>query len=497
MERIAIIELTEVGTKLLILDSKQGRFNYIKQVSDSFNIGGEISEDKLLKPKTIINLVSMLKLYRDLIQECGVNKIVATSCATLLKARNQKGFFEEIYNNTGINFTVMSEDDLVKNIYAATTNSIDISKGYIINVGDYTTTFIKYNRRAYMDNFVLPYGRLNLLEGQNESKSFAELKEIVKKEISAKECIAEVDHEGLFVGEGEAFIDLGRIAKKLEHYPLELDNNYIVSAKSADAVVKFVTGLDLEKATKIKGIMASSPNILISELAIVSAFYEVLKAKEVIISTATVRDGVVLSNLSGEAQEKFNDLLANSLDNFYEFHKTDLSNNVRVANVASLLFKQLKVMHKLPRLYVKPMRIAAYMYDCGKIISFGNIEKNGFQVILNSGITGVTQRELLIGAFICMCQYPDNFSLAEWMKYKDILSDEDLDAVRKLGIIVRLAVALNASKRSSINDIVCDILGDSIIMKTIVSGDATYNIMEGMKVAVDYRKIFKKNLQII
>ena len=34
-------------------------------------------------------------------------------------------------------------------------------------------------------------------------------------------------------------------------------------------------------------------------------------------------------------------------------------------------------------------------------------------------------------------------------------------------------------------------------MKTIVEGDPTFEIMEGMKVAVDYKKVFKKSLQII
>ena len=165
--------------------------------------------------------------------------------------------------------------------------------------------------------------------------------------------------------------------------------------------------------------------------------------------------------------------------------------------MALILFKQLKVMHKLPRYYVKPLRIAAQLYDCGKIINYNEYAKHGFNTILYSGINGATHRELLIAAFICLCQDLDNFSLADWMLYKDIVTEEDLDAVRKLGVIVKLAESLNASKKVVITDIICDILGDSIIMKTVVEGDASFEIMEGMKVAVDYKKVFKKSLQII
>ena len=165
--------------------------------------------------------------------------------------------------------------------------------------------------------------------------------------------------------------------------------------------------------------------------------------------------------------------------------------------MAIVLFKQLKVMHKLSRYYVKPLRIASYMYDSGKCINHDNFAKHGFEKIVYSGLKGVAHKELLLAGFICVCQKLDNFSLNEWIKYKDILGDEELDAVRKLGVILGLAVALNASRKPIVQDVMCDILGDSIIMKTVVTGDAGYELVEGMKVAPDYKKVYKKSLQII
>ena len=103
----------------------------------------------------------------------------------------------------------------------------------------------------------------------------------------------------------------------------------------------------------------------------------------------------------------------------------------------------------------------------------------------------------MLAAFACTCQNLDNFNLAEIMKYKDILSDEDVEAVRKLGVLVNLAVNLNASRKNVINDIVCDILGDSIIMKTVVSSDPSFEIIQSMKISEDFKKTFNKSLQII
>ena len=248
---------------------------------------------------------------------------------------------------------------------------------------------------------------------------------------------------------------------------------------------------------KIKGLGQEGAESLNGGLAIISALYDALKIGTINISTANTLEGIVLSNLVGSSNERYSDLLQNSLDNYYEFKKEGLAINNQVYDMAILLFKQLKVVHKLPRIYVKPLKIASYMFDCGKFINFSNYQKHSFYAILNSQISGATQKEVLLAAFACTCQNLDNFNLAEIMKYKDILSDEDVEAVRKLGVLVNLAVNLNASRKNVINDIVCDILGDSIIMKTVVSSDPSFEIIQSMKISEDFKKTFKKSLQII
>ena len=492
MERIAILQLSEVGTRLLILESKNGRYNYLKENFDSFSIGEEISKEGLLKPATISKIISVFVTYRELIQAYSVNKILGVASDFIVKARNQKGFFEELYNNIGVGFLLLSEDECVKNLFMALNNSIDVSKACSVYIGTYKTYFLKYNRRTIIDYFTLPIGTNNLGE---EGESFDAMVDFVLTEIQKNKKF-NIEESDIFIGAGDAFINFGRISKKVGHYPIDLDNNYVVEKKLAHDVFKFIKSLDFDKIKKVKGILGGASELL-AGIALIEAINKAFNINEIIVSDAKILDGVVLSNLNGEPHEKFTDLLGNSFDNYYEFHKNDFSNNLRVCNMAAILFKQLKVMHKLPRVYVKPMRIAAYMYDCGKQVSFENFEKHGLYTILNSGLRGVSQKDLLLAGFICQSQNPDNFSLAEWMKYKDIVTDEDLDAVRKLGVIIKLAVALNSSKRFSVTDVVCDILGDSIIMKTIVNGDASYDILQGMKVASDYRKIFKKNLQII
>ena len=64
-------------------------------------------------------------------------------------------------------------------------------------------------------------------------------------------------------------------------------------------------------------------------------------------------------------------------------------------------------------------------------------------------------------------------------------------------IILRIASSLDRSLSSIITGINCDILGDSVIMKTETDSDATLEINSALEVGPDFRKVFRKNLEIL
>lgn len=492
MENIAYIQLDERRIKLQIVQSRNGRYRILEEVENFYDLTNDITKDCLFSPKTKSDLLKILNIYRYTIETFKVGKMIAVCSNIIVKARNYRGFLDEIYTNTGMNFSIMSDEEFVRSTYLSCMNKIDASKGYIVNVSSFCTYILKFNRRNVVEYNSIPYGYRNLSATGHD---FADMVASVKKEL--KKCPLVKNYEDdMVIGCGESFIDIARVAKKLVRYPIEIDNFYELSDSSTQKVVDFTKEIDSAKVKKIKGLGPTGAESLSGGLAIISAIYDSLKISSVFVSTANVLEGVVLANV-GATGEKYNDLLQNSLDNYYEFKKEGLAINNNVYDMAILLFKQLKVVHKLPRVYVKSLKIASYMFDCGKFISFDNFQKHSFYTILNSNITGATQKEILIAAFACTCQSLDNFNLPEIMKYKDILSDEDVDAIRKLGVLVNLAVNLNASRKNVINDIVCDILGDSIIMKTIVTGDPSFEIMQSMKISDDFKKTFKKSLQII
>ena len=147
--------------------------------------------------------------------------------------------------------------------------------------------------------------------------------------------------------------------------------------------------------------------------------------------------------------------------------------------------------------YLKILKVAAYLYDAGKRVGFYNFEKHSAYMIMNSNINAISHRDLVMASFVPSSMGIDEIIAQACARCHDLGGDDHVDAVRKMGVMLRIASCLDRSLSSVVKGINCDILGDSVIMKTEVDGDATLEINSALEVGADFRKVFKKNLEIL
>lgn len=496
MEKVAIIEMNESNIKLVILDvAPGGYYNVFDKIIENVKLGQVIDKDGLISSAKVNETLTVLKLFRKVCDCNKVERVVSIATSFVREAKNQKSFFDEIYNNTTFAFTILNTEEEVRAIYSGVINFIDEPKGVLVDVESNYTYIIQYNRRTMLNFHAIPYGAVTFA---NSETKYPEILDVIKKEMDKVEFVKNLEEDTPFVGAGGIMLSVGRLAKKVTHYPLDIDNNYVVTNSVFEAVFNKVKDLDLDKTQKLKGISEDRADSLVSGMAIVKAVLNSLDAEQFTICGTGLEDGLICNYVVPEINDKpLSDMLTYSLDTIRTFYDRPNSNTENVYNLAIILFKQLKVMHKLPRAYIKALRIASSMYDCGTRVNFNNFANYSFEIIINSRFNGVSHKDLLLAGFACKYQNLDNISLSDWVKYKDILTEDDLDAVRKLGVIVNLAASLDRSRNQNVYDISCDILGDSIIMKTLVKSDSEFDIRQGMKVGADFKKVLKKYLQII
>ena len=503
MSKIAIVDLGCSKIDLILTNVlPTGNFVVFEEMSEAVKIVDDFDGEGLLRIARSKEALTILKMYKMVCEVNKIDEVIAIGSHNLKNLKNYRSFLDEIYNVCGFKFRILSEEEELSALYNGVVNSLDIPKGVVFNVSGGSTRIVQYNRRNIVNQAIVPFGTYTIAKNIDENLSSEDnckkMVESFSRELSKIEWLKDVEPEYSFIGVGNAFTNVGMISRKLKRYPLDVSHNYVMQNTDFNSVFDFVKNLEIDKTKKIKGFSAERSDIFASGICIVKAIFDNFKYENLTISTKGMKEGFIYTSVVPITNEKpISDLLGYSLENIRTFYDNEYNNSKQVSELSLILFRQLKVLHKLPRGYIKVLRIAATLHDCGQRIKFYDHEKNSFNIILNSEVLGATHREIILAAFTSASQNLSDFSLSEWIKYKDLLLEEDLDAVRKLSLIVRLAESLDKTHRGVVQDISCDILGDSVIMKTIVTIDASIEIREALKSSQDFKKVYKKTLEVL
>jgi len=163
LEKIAVIELKTTGIKLQIVDVIRNKYYQVhKTIEMPVNLTKDFYSDYFVKPAIIKQLNGILAVYKRIIEKYECTETIGLATDFLEDAKNINGLLNELAVTNGINFKVFNANDETNSIYTAVINSFNRPKGLIINVTDYNTELIIYNRRNIINKLIIPYGTVKL-----------------------------------------------------------------------------------------------------------------------------------------------------------------------------------------------------------------------------------------------------------------------------------------------------------------------------------------------
>ncbi len=504
MEKIGIIDLGSNSARLVIVNLfTDGHFMVIDELKESVRLGQDMERDGFLKPARVAETIKTLKMFRKLCDASGVTRIIAVATEAVRRAKNQRSFLDEIQSSCGIKIRVLSAEEEAVFVYRGVINTMDVPKGIVLEIGGGSTKIVYYNRRNMLNYVTLPFGAVTLTglfsgDGLKPEQQAEKIEEFFTEQLKQVEWLKDVDPDVQMMGVGGSFRNLFKISKMVHKYPLDSVHNYKMQVEDFLPVYDMIKVLDLDKKKKIKGLSAERADILPAALAAIKSFISYLGVESFTFSGAGLREGIMFNQALPMTVEKpVADVLNYSLTTLVKYYDCDEKHVEHVVNLSIQLFKQLRVLHKFPRQYLRILKVAAMLHDCGERIKYYNHQRHSWYMILNSTLYGVTHRDIVLAAFTACCHKKEDINMADWARYKDIVSEDDLEVVKKLGVMLRIAESLDRAHAGSIKSINCDILGDSVIMKTEVDGDATLEIRNAMTASTEFRKSFHKNLEIL
>jgi len=504
VEKIAVIDLGSNSARIVLANIvANGHYVVFDELKESVRLGQDMERDGFLKPSRVAHAVKTLKMFRKLCDTAKVDKVYCFATNAVRRAKNQKSFLDEVNATCGFRFKVLTEEEEAIRIYQGVINSLEVPKAVIVDMSGSSTHIVQYNRRHILNRANLPFGSITLTDrfAKEELKPEEQAKAIeayITEQLKGLDWLKELEPDVQLVGVGGTFRNLARISKRIRRYPLDMIHNYNVPRSDFDSIYDMVKALDPNQRLKIKGLSSARADIFSSALAAMKSFLDFSGFQNIVISGSGIREGALITHAVPYTHEKpITDVLGHSIYTKLHAYRQNVTHCETVFSLSLQLFKQLRVLHKLPRGYVRVLRIASYLHDCGEQVRFFDHHKHSFYTLLGCNLYGASHRELILAAFVAYGHRKDDFPMTEWNTYKDLLLEEDRAAVYRLGVMVRLAESLDRTKTGHIKSINCDVLGDSVIMKTITEVDNTLEITDGMKCGPEFARAFKKNLEII
>ncbi len=506
LDKIGIIDLGSNTARLVIVKLLgEGHFMVIDQIKERVRLGKDMERDGFLKSTQINDTIKTIKMFRRLCDSYGIDtsNIIAVGTAAVRRAKNQKSFLEEVLTTCGIRIRVLSDEEEATLVYRGVINTTDLPRGLIFEIGGGSMKIIHYNRRSLLNYAVLPFGAITLTEKfSTEGATFEEITQKIEKfiteELKKIEWLKDLPEDTQVIGVGGSMRSLCKISHMLYKSSVDTIHNSFISKEQFDVIYQKLRTLDPSKKKRIKGVPSSRADILPSAQAAVNSLLKFLNADGFTVSACGLREGIMFNYALPATQEKpISDVLGYSLKTIVKYYNCNEKHCEHVVNLSVQLFKQLRVLHKFPRQYVKILRVASYLLDTGSKIKYYDYQKHSAYVILNSNIYGISHRDVVLASFVTAVYKNDEINMSEIMKYKDILGEGDIEIIRKLGIILRIAESLDRSGAGVVKEIVCDVLGDSVILKTVSEGDSTLEVRDALNSSEDFQRIFNKKLDII
>ena len=508
MEKIAVIDMGSNSAKLILAyvledGHNDGHFVVFDELRETVRLGQDMERDGYIKPSRIAQAVKTLKMFKKLCDTNNVDKIYAVATNAIRRAKNQKSFLEEVNSTCGFKLRVLAEEEEAQLIYHGVINSMDAPKGVIVDISGSSLQLVQYNRRNILNRSTLPFGAITLSDLFNDGSHSPEetaslIEEYVTNQLSEISWLKEVEPDVQLIGVGGSFRNLATISQRLRRYPLSVIHNYGIGKSEFINIYDTIKVLPVDKRAKIKGLNEERADIFVSALATIKSFLDCTSFDHMTISASGLREGIMFNHAVPTTAEKpISDIVAHSVYTQLYYCDQNIRHCEKVCNLSIMLYKQLRVLHKLPRMYVKVLRVAALMHDVGTRLKYYAHNKHSFYFIQNSTLYGLTHRDMMLAAFVALGHHPNEFNMQEWAKYKDIFQEEDLAAVMKLSVILRIAESLDRSMSGGIKSINCDVLGDSVIMKTEADGDCSLEIKDAMTARAEFAKAYNKNLDIL
>lgn len=460
--RVAVIDIGASSVRMQVAEIfTDGRIEKLDSFSQGVSLGRDSFSSGEISRETIEDSVNVLRSFKDILKTLRVDpdrdvRVVATS--GLREATNRLAFQDRVAIATGFEVETYESADVHRVTYLglqaffARYPSIFDGDVAVCEVGGGTTEFLFLKGIDIVFSRTFRLGALRL-RGSLESLdgSAGRMRQLMVSRIEP--AVQQIQH--LVHDETAAYLAMGGDIRFAAQKILGALNNQELVQLPVARLEQFADKLlDLEPeqvAARYKLGLADSQTLgaaLLIHLVLARRF----GATAICVAPVNLRDSLILEmSLQGRASQPIEAQIVRSAELLGRKFDVDHEHAITVASLACQLFEQLEPLHRLPPRYRIVIHLAALLHECGQFVSSRSHHKHGMYLILNSELFGISRSDQELIALVV--RYHRRATPQPNHELYLTLGREQRIAVAKLAAILRVAKALDATRRQRITTV--------------------------------------------
>lgn len=502
MERrnIGVIDIGSNSVHLVVGEYYNNEyFQIIDDVKVDVRLSEGVSETGALQQDRMDFGLETLAMYRSMCDAYGIQKVIAVATAAVRKASNGKEYVALIKERTGFEVDVIPGEREASMDYLGAINTLDVQDALLMDIGGGSTEFVLIRGRKKIEAISLPFGSIDLaerfeLEDEITDKKLKALDDYLTKAFDETSILSRA--YGLpVIGVGGTIRNVGRIHRNIIDYPMEIPHNYRMNPGAVKRVCDLAAEMNLMERSNLKGLSKGRVDIFVGSSHTLTRVMKQIKSPELIISNAGLRDGIIYEYFGYNEGNLVYNIFDLSLMNIMLSFNVNIPHAYHVLKLAETLFKQLKPLHRITQDVHKMIKASAMLHDAGIKLQYSNHHEHSFYIILNAGLLGIEQNDLLMSAFIAL-NHRTNKKITISEEFVGLLQEDERHLIDQLSLFLQISEYLDRSMDGVVKDLNCVIKDKEIELNVLTTGHSVFDDMIVSECGKKFKRVFNKTLSI-
>ncbi|MGA8171810.1 MAG: exopolyphosphatase [Methylocystis sp.] len=250
---------------------------------------GRLAEDGVEKA------LKALRRYRALCETMEIDDVVVIATAAARDAANGPAFLSAARSAIGRDIDLLSGQREAELSALGVLSAIHAPDGVVGDLGGGSLELIDVAGGVRGEGVTLPLGGLALMDASK--RSTREAARIARKAIADARPLAELRGRA-FYAVGGAWRALARLHMRQCNYPLDVMHNYRIQTSEAAEFAELALRIDSDAMTDIGSVSAARRPLLAYGAIVLDEIIRRAKPREIIVSAAGVREGLLYERLS-------------------------------------------------------------------------------------------------------------------------------------------------------------------------------------------------------